>query len=301
MNTTQFNCFLTLAQTLNFTKAAARLYMSQPALSRQIVALEQEINTLLVIRDQKSVRLTPAGVLLAAELGRVQQDLDRLVERVRTVGMGYTGSLSIGVLEGQWMGDEFTALYRRFIEAYPNISFQMGQGSFGALRSQLDNREIDIAITLAFDVAGLDHLVTLPLAPDRAVLAISRERPLAARETITLQDLMDETFLIISPDDCRVGGDMMLEHLSRSRLTPRSVRYAPNLSTVMLWIEAGLGVGVINHSSSLARNPSIRLIDEIPLNDASGCLAWRRDNMNPAIALFEQMAGEHWADHTKNV
>ena len=294
MNTTQFNCFLTLAQTLNFTKAAARLYMSQPALSRQIVALEQEINTLLVIRDQKSVRLTPAGVLLAAELGRVQEDLDRLVNRVRTVGMGYTGSLSIGLLEGQWMGAELNALYRRFMESYPNISFQMGQGSFGTLRRQLDSGEIDIAITLTFDVAGLDHLVCRPLTPDPAVLAISRNRPLARKDTITLSDLQDETLILISPDDCRVGGPMMLEHLTEAKVPARSIRYAPNLSTVMLWIEAGLGVGVINHSSSLARNPSIRLIDEIPLNDASGCLAWRRDNMNPAIALFEQLAARHW-------
>lgn len=289
MNTTQIKCFLTLAETLNFTRAAERLYISQPALSRQISTLEQEINSLLFIRDQKSVRLTPAGTLLAGELGEIQSSLDELIARVRTVGMGYTGTLTIGVLEGQWMGEEFTGLYRRFMDSYPNIDFRMGQGSFGTLRRQLDSGEIDIAITLSFDVAGLEQYVSRPLFPDQAVFAISRERPLAQKEHITFADLISETLLVISPEDCRVGSELVFGDLCEQGLKAPRIRYAPNLSTVMLWIEAGLGVGIINHQSNLARNPNVRLISEIPLQDASPCLAWRRDNLNPAIALFDQM------------
>ena len=294
MNTTQIKCFLTLAETLNFTKAAARLYISQPALSRQISTLEQEVNSLLFIRDQKSVRLTPAGALLARELGGIQAALDDLVARVQTVGMGYTGTLTIGVLEGQWMGEEFTNLYRRFMDAYPNIDFRMGQGSFGTLRRQLDTGEIDIAITLEFDVARAENILFRPLSRDQAVFAISKERPLAQKETITLEDLVTETLLVISPDDCRAGGELLFEHLREEKLSPRGIRYAPNLSTVMLWVEAGLGVGIINHQSNLARNPNIRLISEIALKDASPCVAWRKDNLNPAIALFDQMMEKYW-------
>lgn len=294
MNTTQIKCFLTLADTLNFTKAAAKLYISQPALSRQISTLEQEINSLLFIRDQKSVRLTPAGALLAKELGGIQASLEELIARVQTVSMGYTGTLTIGVLEGQWMGEEFTNLYRRFMDAYPNIDFRMGQGSFGALRRQLDSGEIDIAITIEFDVAGLDELVYRPLGEDRAVFAISKERPLAQKEVISFEDLASETLLAISPEDCRMGTDLLFNDLRAAGVSVPSVRYAPNLSTVMLWVEAGLGVGIINHQSNLARNPNVRLISEIPLKDASPCVAWRKDNLNPAIALFDQMMEEYW-------
>ena len=294
MNTTQIKCFLTLADTLNFTKAAAKLYISQPALSRQISTLEQEINSLLFIRDQKSVRLTPAGALLAKELGGIQASLEELIARVQTVSMGYTGTLTIGVLEGQWMGEEFTNLYRRFMDAYPNIDFRMGQGSFGALRRQLDSGEIDIAITIEFDVAGLDELVYRPLGEDRAVFAISRERPLAQKEVISFEDLASETLLAISPEDCRMGTDLLFNDLRAAGVSVPSVRYAPNLSTVMLWVEAGLGVGIINHQSNLARNPNVRLISEIPLKDASPCVAWRKDNLNPAIALFDQMMEQYW-------
>ena len=77
------------------------------------------------------ISLTKAG----APFG-IQTSLEELVTRVQTVGMGYTCTLTIGVLEGQWMGEEFTNLYRRFMDAYPNIDFRMGQGSFGALRER---------------------------------------------------------------------------------------------------------------------------------------------------------------------
>lgn len=294
MNTTQIKCFLTLADTLNFTKAAARLYISQPALSRQISTLEQEINCLLFIRDQKSVRLTPAGALLAGELGEIQTSLENLITRVQTISMGYTGTLTIGILEGQWMGEEFTNLYRRFMDTYPNIDFRITQGSFGALRRQLDTGEIDIAITLEFDVAGLEDIVFRPLSRDQAVFAISKKRPLAQKETITFEDLVSETLLVISPEDCRMGVELLFGDLNAQGLRAPSVRYAPNLSTVMLWVEAGLGVGIINHQSNLARNPNVRLISEIPLKDASPCAAWKKGNLNPAIALFDQLMEKYW-------
>ena len=127
---------------------------------------------------------------------------------------------------------------------------------------------------------------------DHAVFAISRRLPLARQEVITFEDMLDTTFLLISPEDSRVGGELVMEHFRALGKSPRRIRYAPNLSTMMLWIEAGLGVGVINHQSSIAGNPSIRLISEVPLKEASACVVWRKDNLNPAIALFDQALGE---------
>lgn len=292
MNTTQIKCFLTLADTLNFTKAAEQLYISQPGLSRQIVSMERELNTQLFIRDQKSVRLTPAGALLAKRLPALREDYEALVAQVQSVGMGYSGSLTLGVLEGQWVGEDFADFCRAFMDAYPSIDFQIQQGSFGDLRRKLTSGEVDVAITLEFDVAAMEGMVRRRFDSDHAVFAISRRLPLARQEVITFEDLLDITFLLISPEDSRVGTELTLEHFRAAGRSPRRIRYAPNLSTMMLWIEAGLGVGVINHQSSIAGNPSIRLISEVPLKDASACVVWRKDNLNPAIALFDQALAE---------
>ena len=288
MNTTQIKCFLAAARTLNFTKAAEQLYMSQPGLSRQISTMERDLNTQLFIRDQKAVRLSPAGALLAQELGAVEAAYENLISRVQSVGMGYNGSLTLGILEGQWVGPEFTDFCRRFMDTYPNIDLQIQQGSFSDLRRMLVSGEIDIAMTIQFDVADMEGTVSRRYDSDRAVFAVSRRLPLGQKEHITFQDLLEETFLLISPEDSRVGTELTLEHFRKSGRSPHHIRYAPNLSTMMLWIESGLGVGVINHQSSIASNPSVRLITEVPLQDASSCVIWKKENLNPAIALFDQ-------------
>ena len=286
MNTTQIKCFLALADTLNYTRAAMRLYMAQPSLSRQIVSLEQELNTQLVIRDQKQVRLTPAGMLLASELGGIQAATDSLLERVRTVGQGYAGTLSVGVLEGQWVGADITRMFRGFLESYPNIDLSICHGSFGELRGRLFSGKMDVAVTLHFDVKDLDGVSCRKYGEDRAVLAVSRRLPLGQKERITFEDMLGETLLAISPEDSRTGAELLLSEIKKKGFPAWNVRYAPNLITVMLWIEAGLGIGLINHHSSLAANPEVRLIEELPLGDASPCVAWRKDNLNPAIPLL---------------
>ncbi len=292
MNTMQIKCFLALANTLNFTKAASQLYISQPALSRQIATLEREINTQLFFRDQKKVRLTPAGVLLARDLEDIQTSIDGLISRVQTVGMGYLGTLTIGTLEGQWLGDTFTDLCRMFMTRYPNIELNICQGSFSELRRQLSSGQIDIAVTIEFDIANQEGVLTRRLDEDRAVFAISRKLPLAQKETITFADLMDETLLVISPEDSRMGYDLLEQDMRREGLHTNNVRRAPNRSTMMLWVEAGMGVGIMNNTSAMAKNPNVRVIGEIPLGDASSCIAWRKENLNPAIELFDRMLQE---------
>ncbi len=287
MNTTQIKCFLALAETLNFTKAASRLYMSQPGLSRQIVSLEQELNTQLFIRSQKGVSMTPAGSLLARELGAIHEAQLQLVRRVQTVGQGYTGELSLGLLEGQWMGAELTEVFRRFMKKHPNIDLRISKGSFGELRRLLREGSIDAAFTLRFELDDMDGVEHFVYDPDTAVFAVSRRSPLGQKELISIDDMLQETLLMISPDDCRAGYEQSLAHFrSAASAGPLTIRQAPNLTTMMLWIELGLGIGVINHRSSIASNPDIRLIHEVPLGDASTCLVWRKENSNPAIAYF---------------
>ena len=174
------------------------------------------------------------------------------------------------------------------MDAYPNIDFQIQQGSFSDLRRMLASGEIDIAMTIQFDIADMEGIVTRRYDSDRAVFAVSRRLPLGQKEHITFDDLLDGTFLLISPEDSRTGTELTLEHFRKFGRSPRRIRYAPNLSTMMLWIESGLGVGVINHQSSVASNPSVRLIDEVPLQEASACVVWKKENLNPAIALFDQ-------------
>ena len=263
--------------------------MTQPGLSHQIASLEAELKTQLFVRNQKRVLLTPAGALLAGELGALQEAGERLIERVQNVGQGYTGELNIGLIEGQWMGADLTDLFRDYMQKYPNIDLRICQGSFGELRRLLEDGKIDAEISLKFDVESMEDVSWIPYDKDSAVFAVSRRLPIGQKDVITLEDIEKETFLIISPEDSRAGTNHILEHFKQVGVTPQKIRYSPNLTTTMLWIELGLGIGIINERSSLARNPEVRVISEIPLADASFCLAWKKQNINPAFSLFLEM------------
>lgn len=292
MNRMQIKCFLALAQTQNFTKAAEQLYISQPGLSHQIVSLERELNTQLFVRNQKMVRLTPAAKLLAKELPELDSAYEDLIQRVQAVGRGHSGLLTIGTLESQWLGGGFADLCCAFVQKYPNIDLRLRSGAFSDLRRWLNQGDVDVALTLQFDIADVSDLQWKSYDNDYARFAVSRRLPLGQKEVITIDDIMEETLLLISPDDSRAGAALSSEFIKNSGLAPKSIRYAPNLSTIMLWVEAGLGVGIINHHSNIASNPMVRLIEEVELTEAgaNSCLAWQKNCMNPAVELFIQMA-----------
>ena len=97
MNFSQIRCFLAAADCLSFTRAADRLYLSQPVLSRQIAAMEEELGIQLFIREKKAVRLTPAGEIFAAGMKRLSDDYQSLLEKASAVHNGFEGSLNVGM------------------------------------------------------------------------------------------------------------------------------------------------------------------------------------------------------------
>ena len=293
MNTTQIKCFLTVAETLNFTKAAKQLFMTQPGLSRYITSLERELNVLLFVRDKQRVRLTPAGALLAQELSDFENRMDEIINKVQKIGEGYSGTLTIGTLCGQWFENVLMDTCNDFISDNPNISLSFQQGSFRDLREWLISGKIDIAMTLEFDIRNLDDVLFERYAEDVPILGISRHRKLADKPDLTAEEMLKEPLIVISPDDSRAGYEMLMNAVRLTGANKRDIRYAPNLATLMMLIEAGQGVGVINHGSSITHNENIRVVELSADPSASSCAAWLKSNFNPAISIFMDTLASH--------
>ncbi len=149
MTFTQINYFIQVARCLNFTEAAARLYVTQPTLSRQITAIETELNMQLFIRDHKSLRLTPAGTVLLEEFTGLMQRYENGIKRAREASYGMIGHLSMGVIDG---------LKARF--------------SFSQLIQQLYDCKLDGIITYDFDVVSRPGLKFQPIRKLNPVIII---------------------------------------------------------------------------------------------------------------------------------
>jgi len=291
MNTTQIKYFLAVAKTLNFTEAAKQLYISQPALSKQMNVLERELNMMLFIRTQKKVRLTPAGAVLLKELPKFEEQYDNIIHKARVANEGYEGKLSIGLLEGQMVGDTFTKIFGLFAQKYPNISVRLLRDSFSGLRRQLDDGSIDLAITLDFDIVKHPNIQYEILEVCPAIAAVAKTHPAANKHITSWADLKDYTLIALTENDCFASDKMILEDCKQFGFSPNLI-YASSLETSMLWTEAGMGISIVNSMNNLTQNPNIKLLTDLPCKNTTSVMAWKQENINPVIALFTNFYNE---------
>lgn len=286
MDTLQIKYFTAVAQYLNFTEAAKQLYVAQPYLSKQIAMLERELNLQLFIRTKRSVRLTPAGTVLLEELNDISRRLDNALEKARQACIGQTGSLSIGCLEALDLSDVFPPLIQSFRRDYPDVSLNLERHSFKALLDALTSRLLDVVITLSFEVKDRPGLCWETIYEHPGSIVMPTSHPLAKLKHINIIDLKDEPFIIISEQESPSGAAEFIQCCRARGFEPNIVKQAPSLESVLLWVESGMGLALLDRHIRLHNNPLIRLI-ELDENSQVGIVAaWKKDNINPTIALF---------------
>ena len=196
MNLQQAEYFLSVAEYRSFSEAAKSLYMSQPALGRQIRALEIELDLPLFVRGRRALELTAAGKVLDEELGRWINSYNKIVEKARLANASVNATLDIGILEGHRLGSLFPAIYDYFCVNCPDIQVNTHRMSFGLLLENLYNGDVDIAVTLDFDVAGQSDLEYRIIAEVENFLVVPSRHRMANQENLTLKDFKDDVFIL---------------------------------------------------------------------------------------------------------
>ena len=290
MTTAQIKLFITAANYLNFTEAANSLFVTPSYLSRQISSLEQELGLLLFIRGKRAVQLTPAGRALLEDLSLVYDQYTAAVKRAQGIQQGLYTTLKIGVLDGHTLDSQFPAVTGKMNRLYPNVQISLFHASFSALCTMLDTGKADMIITLGFSLEGRSQTDRIVLSRTREYLMVPKNSPLAGKPRITAQDLSGMTMISISREDCPYAADLSL---GAQHNTGMYIKEAPDLETCALWIQAGIGIGIVNSHNLLASDMSICAIDlddvdidSMAPTDTELVLAWNRDNANPALTSF---------------
>lgn len=296
MNTTQIQYFIAAARYLNFTVAARELHITQPALSKQIHALEKELNMVLFLINKKSVSLTPAGKILLKELPLLEEHYEEILHQARIVNEGMIGEVKMAILEGQMVGEAFKDIFAGFVKEYSNISVRLHRDSFKSIRKQLFDGDIDIAVSLEMDIINHPELSYEVVDVSRAIVVVSKDHPVRQKNITGWADLSDETFILIDPSDCKEGSQLVYKDCIEHGFIP-NVRYAPSLETVMLWVEAGLGIGIVNTTNSIVNNPQIHILDGIVLEETKSVLVWREKKLKPSARVFV----EYYLDKIRSV
>ncbi|MDR1821712.1 MAG: LysR family transcriptional regulator [Oscillospiraceae bacterium] len=292
MNFSQIKCFLAAAECLSFTRASERLFISQPVLSRQIAAMEDELDIELFIREKKSVRLTKAGETMEEGLSQLAKSYHSIVERATALHLGYSGSLSIGMIEGQQLCPPYSDVLTRFRDKHPEVKVNLLSFSMSEMREALSNDDIDAAFAADFNFEGEPDIETIRVSTARIMLVIPKTHPKAKLKDLHLADFRDDTFLALSENETPfIGAPSEPGGALTDGFHPHTLK-APTIGALALWLEAGFGIFPLNENHSLRNNPHLMFIELPELGTLTEVVAWKKENKNPLRQIFVDLFDE---------
>ncbi|MBP2650369.1 MAG: transcriptional regulator AlsR family [Firmicutes bacterium] len=291
MYSRQLDYFISVAEYLSFTKAAQHHFMAQTAMSQQIRVLENKIGVDLFIRNNRSVQLTPAGRIFLQETKRIIAISEEAIKKAQLAASGFVGSLKIGFLgpnEKRFLPD----LIKNFRHDYPNIILSFKQGNAETIRSDLEHGLLDIAFTMAFDLDQTPGLVWETLYCDPICVILHRDHPLANETKISPSALAHEPFVAMEHREYPGAVERMIQFCIARGFTPNIVSTNTYLETVLLMVEAGIGVTLLPRFFDSYTNDNIRFIDLAGDPDYVYSVAcWKKNYCNPSIPIFLKELG----------
>ncbi|ABA53283.1 LysR family transcriptional regulator [Burkholderia pseudomallei] len=295
MELRQLRYFIAVAEEMNITRAAQRLHMTQPPLSRQLQLIEDEIGLPLFERGARPLKLTDAGRVLYAQARRVLEQADelapltrRLAQAAERIVIGFVPSTLYGALP---------EVIRAFREAAPAVELSLIEMFTLEQLGALKGGRIDIGFgRLRFDD---DRLVREVLVEERLIAALPDGHPLAAPDaSISLADIAGQT-LIVYPSTPRPSfADQQLSALRDGGLAPAAVHEVRELQTALGLVAAQVGVSLVPESVEGVRVKGVayRRLPE-PVATSPIILSRRLHDESRATALFCSLARELMAGH----
>ena len=279
--------FVGVGEEQHFGRAAARLHVAQPALSRQIQDLESEMGFLLFERLPRGVRLSAAGKLFLSDARRILQDVDEAKRRAERIALGKAGTLRIGIATAvSWHGLVVDS-FREFRRRQPDVELELHHLlSVHQVEAILSGRlDAGFAASLAPWHKDLAHW---EFAQDRMLLAVPKGHPLTKREGIRLRDLRDMPFVWFPRWVNPVIYDRMMRACARGGLSaPRIVQEATDRDTNLGLVQCRIGVGWMTESTrwhcprGIILLPVVDMNVRLPFN-----LIWKKDNSSPLLQKF---------------
>ena len=279
--------FVTLAETRHFGRAAARLNLSQPPLSRQLAALEASVGVTLVERSPRSVTLTAAGERFYADAKAILAAVEQAVSNAQSAAHGDTGKLAIGFT----MCSAYNVVpgyARAFGAAFPEVALNLREVVSNDLAAQVLTGQIDAAIM--FPNVRDKGLATRTVVREPLCVALSRNHARARARRLKISQLAGEPFVLASEEAASTLRAAIVDHCRSGGFEP-DIRFEVQLQqTVLSLVDEGVGVALVPASMRKAQLAGVvfRPLVDAPLIEQ--VIAWSPANRNPCLARFLEMA-----------
>ncbi len=289
MDMQQIKYFLCLAKHLNYTLSASELKISTSTLSRQISAMESELNVQLFSRNNKNVFLTKSGTYLQKELATIYDNYQIVIQNTQRIYQGFSGNLSCGILEDITLNGIMQKNFQTFIRKHSDYTVDLRRNSYQGLIDGLLDGTYDCIISFFF---ALDNVISLNYKIIEDIeegILISAANPLAKEKYFNPIRFKNQTFILPSTDKDNYVSFGPIEFCQKYGFYPKLL-VAPDIDTATLWVEAGLGIAFTYGKSIGTYNPALKFIPikegEIMTFAPRIVLAWDKNNNNSAALQF---------------
>lgn len=233
--------FIAAAEDGNISRAAARLHLTQPALSRQIKGLEDELGVILLERGAHSFSLTPAGELLLRDGRNLLERADALEQRVRatakaqTIRVGYSPSLSAGIL---------SPAIEAFTQVHPRARVDLADLTNNEMVDGLQKGTLDIIVTVP-TIKDIPDITWTTVQKQAWRVAVSRQHPLLAKKTLTPQDLNEQRLVVYSQKEYPDYWAFIGAWFKQQGINARIASECDGVTSLISAVDAGLGIALV--------------------------------------------------------
>ena len=278
--------FVAVAEEENVSRAALKLHVSQPGISRQIHDLEDEIGFQLFERSAKSVRLTGAGKVFLTEARAVLQHAADAVNKARTVAGGTSGEINVGYAPSLTIQILPQAL-RTFQEKFPNVRVALHDLSTEEMLSQIGENKLQVALTVRPSAKLLRGLKFEELARYAMCVAVAPKHPLAKSKSVSLEQISRESLLAYSRKDYPEYHAMLEKLFAPVGRKPRIIGEHDGVSSIVAAVEAGRGFALVPSCVAGMVGPRLKLIPLKPALPAVPVVAiWRKESETEMVKHF---------------
>ena len=284
----QLQCFLTLAELLNYGKTARALYSSQPTITFQIKSLEDALNTKLFERDRQQVRLTDAGFAFREYAQTIVDTVDAARECLGGLHNRLQLRVTCGPI-GQFV--LLPAVIRRLAAEYPDFELEVSELTTDQQISRLPEGKVDALLMIG--ALPIPSMRFDPICKERLVAVVARESALATRGTISVEDLRKHGIISSRPKDCRFHQPFLHNLLAPYGITPRIVEAPHSCSVQFAYAAAGEGIVITTASMAACTVPGVVFLPfEEQLPTVQVGLAAMENNDRVAMQIFRRIVLE---------